>query len=110
MYGHLVRYRKVRHLTVEELEHLRTKWPWVTDPIGSLPLDVRTLNCLRNGEIAFLGELVQCNERELLRLKNFGRKCLKLVKSVLVACLPVEGLPASGPGDLEGPEADQEAH
>jgi len=83
MYGHLAPYRKLRHLTLEELDSLREEWPWVTDPLDSLPLDTRPFNCLLNGEIFFLGELVQHTEWELLRLKNFGWKSLKTVRNLL---------------------------
>jgi DNA-directed RNA polymerase subunit alpha len=52
-------------------------------PVTDLPLSVRTSEGLRSEDIKYLGELVQCTEQELLEVKNFGRKCLNEVKTVL---------------------------
>ncbi len=43
-------------------------------PVEQLNLSVRTLNCLRRGGIATVGELVTKEEKELLALRNFGQK------------------------------------
>jgi DNA-directed RNA polymerase subunit alpha len=43
-------------------------------PVEQLNLSVRTLNCLRRGNIATVGELVSKTEKELLSLRNFGQK------------------------------------
>ena len=43
-------------------------------PVEQLNFSVRTLNCLRRGGIATVGELVTKEERELLALRNFGQK------------------------------------
>lgn len=43
-------------------------------PIGDLNLSVRTLNCLRRGGIATVGELIGKSEKELMTLRNFGQK------------------------------------
>jgi len=83
MYGNRTTRRNERHLTPEELVRLREKWPWVADPVDSLPLDTRAFNCLRNAGILYLGELVQYTESELLRIKNFGRGSLKLLRNIL---------------------------
>ena len=39
-------------------------------------LSVRTLNALKNFNIIYLGELIQCQEKELLSFINFGQKSL----------------------------------
>jgi len=52
-------------------------------PVANLPLSVRASQGLRYADIKYVGELVQCTERELLEIKNFGRKCLNEVKTVL---------------------------
>jgi DNA-directed RNA polymerase subunit alpha len=38
---------------------------------------------LRDADIKYVGELVQCSEEELLEIKNFGRKSLNEVKTIL---------------------------
>lgn len=52
--------------------------------IDDLELSVRATNCLRNVNIATLGELVQRSEGDMLKTKNFGRKSLDEIKSVLL--------------------------
>lgn len=53
--------------------------------IDDLELSVRATNCLRSANIATVGELVQKTEADMLRTKNFGRKSLDEIKSVLVS-------------------------
>lgn len=52
-------------------------------PVSELELSVRSINCLQNAKIDFIGELVQRNESELLQMKNFGRKSLNEIRSIL---------------------------
>ena len=51
--------------------------------VDELELSVRSMNCLQNANIKFIGELVQKSESEMLKTKNFGRKSLKEIKDVL---------------------------
>lgn len=51
--------------------------------IDDLELSVRATNCLRSANIATVGELVQKTEADMLRTKNFGRKSLDEIRSVL---------------------------
>lgn len=51
--------------------------------VDELELPVRASNCLKNAEIQWIGELVQKTEAEMLTYKNFGRKSLNDIKSVL---------------------------
>ncbi|MCL4136034.1 UNVERIFIED_CONTAM: hypothetical protein GTU68_059281 [Idotea baltica] len=51
--------------------------------IDEIELSVRSANCLENADIKYLGELVQRNEGEMLRTKNFGRKSLNEIKEIL---------------------------
>jgi len=44
--------------------------------VDQLNLSVRTMNCLRRGGIATVGELTNRSERDLLTLRNFGQKSL----------------------------------
>jgi DNA-directed RNA polymerase subunit alpha len=64
--------------------------------ITDLELSVRATNCLHSANISLVGELVQRTEAEMLKTKNFGRKSLDEIKSVLVGMgldfgLKVEG-------------------
>lgn len=52
--------------------------------IDDLELSVRATNCLRSANISTVGELVQKTEADMLRTKNFGRKSLDEIKSVLL--------------------------
>ncbi len=44
--------------------------------IKDLKLGSRTLNCLQSADIHTLGDLVQYNKSDLLKLRNFGKKSL----------------------------------
>lgn len=52
--------------------------------IDDLELSMRATNCLRSANIATVGELVQRTEADMLKTKNFGRKSLDEIKSVLL--------------------------
>lgn len=51
--------------------------------VKELDLPVRCLNCLKNAEIVYVGDLVKKREIDLLRTPNFGRKSLDDIKAVL---------------------------
>lgn len=51
--------------------------------VSELELSVRSANCLKNANITLIGELVQKTESEMLKTKNFGRKSLNEIKSIL---------------------------
>jgi len=51
--------------------------------VEEFELSVRSANCLQNANIAYIGELVQKTEADLLKTKNFGRKSLKEIKDKL---------------------------
>ena len=44
---------------------------------------MRAANCLKSENIRYIGELVQCNEYDLLRTPNLGRKSMNEIKAVL---------------------------
>lgn len=51
--------------------------------INELELSVRTTNCLHNAGINNVGDLTAQAEHDLMRIKNFGRRCLSEVKEIL---------------------------
>ena len=46
-------------------------------------LSVRTANCLKNANIQTVRELVSKSEREILEIKNFGKKSLEELQELL---------------------------
>jgi DNA-directed RNA polymerase subunit alpha len=53
--------------------------------VDELELSVRSYNCLKNADIRTIGELVQKNEAEMLKTRNFGRKSLNEIKEILTS-------------------------
>ncbi|MDQ2924262.1 MAG: DNA-directed RNA polymerase subunit alpha [Acidobacteriota bacterium] len=51
--------------------------------VEELELSVRSYNCLKNANIATIGELIQKTEAEMLKTKNFSRKSLNEIKEIL---------------------------
>ncbi|MCD6417398.1 DNA-directed RNA polymerase subunit alpha [bacterium] len=52
-------------------------------PVEELELSVRASNCLRNAKIKLIAELVERTEQEMLKFRNFGRKSLQELQTVL---------------------------
>lgn len=51
--------------------------------IDELEFSVRAMNCLKNDNIVYIGDLVQRTESDMLKTPNFGRKSLNEIKEVL---------------------------
>ena len=51
--------------------------------IEELELSVRSFNCLEAAGIKTIRDLVQKTEQEMLKYRNFGRKSLNEIKSIL---------------------------
>ena len=47
------------------------------------PLSIRTRNCLSNKGIEFVGDLISYSKKELLNMKNFGRKSFNEIEPFL---------------------------
>jgi DNA-directed RNA polymerase subunit alpha len=69
-------------------------------PVEQLELSVRTMNCLRRGGIATVGELISRGEKGLLALHNFGQKSKQEVEEKL-ASLGLSLIPAVKEEDEE---------
>jgi len=72
-------------------------------PVEQMNLSVRTLNCLRRGGIAMLGELVSKTEKDLMDLRNFGYKSKQEINDHL------EALGLSLPPHVKGGEEEWES-
>jgi DNA-directed RNA polymerase subunit alpha len=73
-----VDYAKVSRMKAEE----QLICPAIPDeqynmPVEQLNLSVRTMNCLRRGDITTVGEVIDIGEKGLLALRNFGQKSKK---------------------------------
>ncbi|MEE1119238.1 MAG: DNA-directed RNA polymerase subunit alpha C-terminal domain-containing protein, partial [Bacteroidales bacterium] len=51
--------------------------------LTDMDLSVRALNCLKSAEVETLGELVSFNKADLLKFRNFGRKSLNELESLV---------------------------
>jgi DNA-directed RNA polymerase subunit alpha len=51
--------------------------------VEELPISVRALSGLLSDDIKSVGELTQRTEEDLLKIRNFGRKCLNEIKKTL---------------------------
>jgi len=88
-----------RDLGAELQEKLRT-------PLEEMNLSVRANNCLEAAKIAYVGQLVQLTEADLLKIRSFGKTSLREIKQKLqemglglgmtVEFVPPEGPPARG--------------
>ena len=52
-------------------------------PVEQLSLSVRTMNCLRRGGIATVGQVIATGEKGLLSLRNFGQKSRQEIETRL---------------------------
>jgi len=67
---------------VKEAERNRLR-SILNTPVDELELSVRAHNCLKAANIKSLGELVELQEQELLKFRNFGRKSLTELTDVV---------------------------
>jgi DNA-directed RNA polymerase subunit alpha len=66
----------------EEDKNMREK---LKTPISELELSVRSCNCLREGRIKTIGDLVKKSEMDMLKYRNFGKKSLAEITKILTA-------------------------
>jgi DNA-directed RNA polymerase subunit alpha len=70
-----VNYNRLSKVSVEkEPSRLAISDELFNMPVEQLNLSVRTMNCLRRGGIATVGELAGKTEKDLMALRNFGQK------------------------------------
>ena len=66
-----------------EFNHIRERNKIIYSYELDMKLSVRALNCLQNGRIESVGDLVQKSEKDLIRIKNLGRSTLREIKAAL---------------------------
>ncbi len=74
-------------------------------PVEQLNLSVRTMNCLRRGNIATVGEVINKGEKGLMTLRNFGVKSLqeleeRLKELGLTLAISEENKTENGEGEM----------
>lgn len=84
---HLELFFTLGELPEEEVEELTpeevTLYEKLKIPISELELSVRSANCLREANMKMLADLVERTEAEMLSYRNFGKKSLTEVTSLL---------------------------
>ena len=72
---------------VEEKEELdedeEKRKLYLLKPVAELELSVRSANCLEAAQIITIEDLVTKSEQEMLKYRNFGRKSLNEIKTIL---------------------------
>jgi DNA-directed RNA polymerase subunit alpha len=78
-------------------------------PVEQLNLSVRTMNCLRRGGIATVGELAGKEEKDLMALRNFGQKSNREIKDRLESLgLSLKSSEPEGEGEDSGESSETE--
>jgi DNA-directed RNA polymerase subunit alpha len=84
---HLELFFTLGEIPEEEVEELTPEeaafYEKLKIPISELELSVRSANCLREGNIKGLADLVEKTEAEMLSYRNFGKKSLTEVSGLL---------------------------
>ena len=79
------RLKNINSVITEEMKKIEELYFYkvLSREVDELELSVRSMNCLKNDNIIYIGDLVQKSEGEMLRTPNFGRKSLNEIKEVL---------------------------
>lgn len=64
-------------------EEAEKRKAYLMKPVAELELSVRSANCLEAAEIITIKDLVTKSEPEMLKYRNFGRKSLNEIKTIL---------------------------
>jgi len=79
--GTFVELRKPEEPKIEEKKDEIN--PLLLRPVDDLELTVRSANCIKGENIFFIGDLVRCDEADLLKTPNLGKKSLNEIKTIL---------------------------
>jgi len=107
-----VDYVKVSQMKAEEqLIRLSIPDEKYNMPVEQLDLSVRTMNCLRRGGVATVGELISKKSKDLLQLRNFGQKSFHEIADKLqelgLSLSPQAGtIEEMAPGEASSEETD----
>ena len=70
---------------VEKQQQAHAIDPFLFEPVDTLGLSVRCVNCLHKIEVSTVGEIVQQSEKDLLSTPNLGKTTLDEIKQALAA-------------------------
>lgn len=87
----------------EEAEKRKT---YLSKPVAELELSVRSANCLEAADIITIRDLVTKTEPEMLKYRNFGRKSLNEIKTILAEMGLSFGMALDGETEKEGEEPE----
>lgn len=93
----------------EELAGLAIPEEKYNMPVEQLTLSVRTMNCLRRGGIATVGQIIATGEKGLLSLRNFGQKSKQEIEQRLNELGLSLTPPAAEPAPSDEEEIEGEA-
>lgn len=74
---------QAENTVVEEVTKSTASQSVLSEEVSSLGLTVRSQNCLRQENIRYVGELVQYDEKVLMRTPHLGKKSLVEIKEAL---------------------------
>jgi len=85
---HLDIFMKFGHIDEEDIEEEKSEVDQellekLKMPVSELDLSVRSANCLKEAKLKTVGEVVQRTELEMLKYRNFGKKSLSEINSIL---------------------------
>lgn len=84
---HLTMFIDFDETYVEEEEEVdeeaERRSAYLSKPVAELELSVRSANCLEAANIITIKDLVTKTEQEMLKYRNFGRKSLNEIKTIL---------------------------
>lgn len=78
-----VNYGELPEEEEDEEEEDKEFLDMIRKPITELELSVRSANCLEAANIKTIGDLIQKTEAQMLKYKNFGKKSLLEIQSIL---------------------------
>lgn len=90
----------------EDVERRKT---YLSKPVVELELSVRSANCLEAANIITIRDLVTKSEPEMLRYRNFGRKSLNEIKTILSEMGLSFGMILDGDEPVKPPEEATDA-
>jgi len=87
-------------------EEAERRGAYLSKPVAELELSVRSANCLEAANIITIKDLVTKTEQEMLKYRNFGRKSLNEIKTILNEMGLSFGMVLDNETGKEGEEAE----
>jgi DNA-directed RNA polymerase subunit alpha len=87
-------------------EEAEKRKAYLSKPVAELELSVRSANCLEAADIVTIRDLVTKTEPEMLKYRNFGRKSLNEIKTILAEMGLSFGMALDGETEKEAEETE----